>query len=804
MRLRSTLLVVCLLALPAAPAWAIREWHDHYADGEAAYQQGRYQDALKAFQEAVRLKPDSELNARPYGMEFIQYLPYYKQGLCYLKLGDFNSAERMFNIEEDKGAIRRSDMPYRELRRARAEAQASERQRVARGVRDDAARLQREATDLFAARRYDEALARLASAASVASVLDPATQRQIAELRDRVRAEQRTQTEGAERGRRIELELAEAGRLLDAGRPTEAVVRFDQVLALDPGNRRAADGKRDAQERILASKNRQALETAFQEGRGLFEAGRYEEALRPLTDAAVDPMNALARDLLNRAQRIVAGLRQQREVRQRIEALLAEAERLIADRKFPEAQVRLESAIALDPGNARAKERLGFAEMRTGEALFARWLPNRAPSITIIEPRGSEVEVEAASLAIVGVATDDQRVARIEYFAGGSPTGTQVPPQQQDTGDSASSQRFERLFRLEPGVNEIAVVATDSLGLKRRETLRVTRKLRFHETRAFLPSAAALALGLVGLGLGAQHVRRRRAVRRRFNPYIAGAPVMSDDLFFGREKLLAHIMNVLHHNSLMITGERRIGKTSFLYHLKKALERDDATDYRFFPVFIDLQGVSESGFFHSVMEDVVEALGPEPETRAALRCGEDPERYDGRDFSHDLQRLIEDLKARTPKKVKLTLLIDEVDVLNEFSERTNQRLRSIFMRTFSESLVAVMSGVGVRRTWKSEGSPWYNFFAEIELSAFSREDAEALIRTPVEGVFRYEPEAVEAILRHSGLKPYLLQKYCIYTVNRIIERGSMVVSAADVEAVRDAVEFESRAPEQPAAVQVSA
>jgi tetratricopeptide (TPR) repeat protein len=796
--LRRALLLLCLLAVPTAPAWAVREWHDFYAEGEAALQQGRHQQALKAFQEAVRLKPDPELNARPYGMEFVQYLPYYKQGICYMKLGDFNSAERMFNIEEDKGAIKRSDL-YRELRKLRSEAQASERQRLARLARDEAARFQREASDLYAARRYDEALARLASAASVALVLDPATQRQIAELRDRIRTEQRAQSDGAERTRRIDQELAEAARLLETGKPTEAVVRFDQVLALDPANRRAADGKRDAQERILTSKNRETLDRAFQEGRALFEAGRYEEALRPLTDAAVDPANALARELLDRAQRIVAGLRQQRDVRQRIERLLEEAERLIADRKFPEAQVRLEAAVALDPGNSRAKDRLGYAETRTGEAVRERWFPNRAPSITIIEPRGSEVDVESGSVAIVGVASDDQRVARIDFFAAGRPAGSQIPAPQQDTGDSPPSVRFEKVFALEPGPNEIAVVATDSLGLKRREAFHVNRRLRFHETRAFLPSAAAVALGLVGLGLGAQHVRRRRAVRRRFNPYIAGAPVMDDDLFFGREKLLAHIMNVLHHNSLMITGERRIGKTSFLYHLKKALERDDATDYRFFPVFIDLQGVTEAGFFHSVMGDVLEALKPSPATRAGLRFEEDAERYDGRDFSHDMQRLIEELKTHTPKKVKLTLLIDEVDVLNEFSERTNQRLRSIFMRTFSESLVAVMSGVGVRRAWKSEGSPWYNFFAEIELSAFSREDAEALIRTPVESVFRYEPEAVEAILRHSGLKPYLLQKYCIYAVNRIIERGSTLVTADDVESVREAVEFESQAPEQPAA-----
>jgi len=148
--------------------------------------------------------------------------------------------------------------------------------------------------------------------------------------------------------------------------------------------------------------------------------------------------------------------------------------------------------------------------------------------------------------------------------------------------------------------------------------------------------------------------------------------------------------------------------------------------------------------------------------------------------------------------VKLAMLVDEVDVLNEYSERVNQRLRSIFMKTFAEHLVAIMSGVGIKRLWTSEGSPWYNFFDEVELTAFTREEAEALIREPVDGVFRYEAAAVESILEASDLKPYLTQKFCIHAVNRMIEAGRTTVTAADVEAVREEVLREGR-DETPAA-----
>ena len=275
-------------------------------------------------------------------------------------------------------------------------------------------------------------------------------------------------------------------------------------------------------------------------------------------------------------------------------------------------------------------------------------------------------------------------------------------------------------------------------------------------------------------------------MRRRFNPYIAGAPVLDDDMFYGREQLTARMLSTLHRNSLMITGERRIGKTTFLHHLKRVLAEDEAGEWRFFPVFVDLQGVPEESFFHALMAEVVDGLDLAPATREALRFEPEPEGYDARDFGHDLQQVIKELGTRTERRVKLALLIDEVDVLNEYSESVNQRLRAIFMKSFSENLVAVMSGVGIKRRWKSEVSPWYNFFDEIELASFSRQEAEALVREPVAGVFRWQPQAVERVLDLSQLKPYLVQKLCVHAVNRMLEQGRSTIRLEDVEAARGA------------------
>jgi hypothetical protein len=489
------------------------------------------------------------------------------------------------------------------------------------------------------------------------------------------------------------------------------------------------------------------------------------------------------------------GLKKLRDTQAEIDRLYKQGDAFVATGRYAQAWVSFEGILRLDPEHAKAKERLDYAREKTAEGVFAKYQRDEPPRLTFFKP--DSTDVEGPTVSVVGAAWDDRGIQKLEFSLGGKLVAEIKPPAGLDTGEAQRQINFDREFPLEPGRNEIKVTVSDTGGLSLDHVFVVERRLRFYETRAFLPAALGGAVGLIGMGALAARLRRRRAIRRRFNPYIAGAPVLDDDMFFGRQKLMARMLNVLHHNSLMITGERRIGKTTFLYHLKKVLAADEGSEFQFFPVFTDLQGVPESAFFHAVMSDVVDGLHPSPATLAALRFGREPSGYEGRDFSHDLQRVLQELETRTSKRVKLALLIDEVDVLNEYSERVNQRLRSIFMKTFSESLVAVMSGVGIRRSWQSEVSPWYNFFDEIEIAALSREEAEALIKTPVAGFFRYEPEAVEAILTESGRKPYLIQKFCIHAVNRILEEDRTSITPADVAAVRQDVLFEGRPAEAP-------
>jgi len=273
--------------------------------------------------------------------------------------------------------------------------------------------------------------------------------------------------------------------------------------------------------------------------------------------------------------------------------------------------------------------------------------------------------------------------------------------------------------------------------------------------------------------------RQRQAFRERFNPYIAGAPVLTERMFYGRKPMLKQILNTLHNNSLMIYGERRIGKTSFLHRLNTVLPHVDDPDYAFFPVLIDLQGVSEEDFFSTIDREILATLQPQD-------LDLDPtstKPMDGRTFTERIRQILRYLKKQTEKEPKLVLLLDEVDVMNRFSEKTNQQLRSVFMKGFARHLVAVMAGIHISKRWKSEGSPWYNFFEQIELKPFTRSQAEALITQPVRGVYVYEPQAVSRIMELAAVKPYLIQKICVNLITHILNENRRKIRLEDVEYV---------------------
>jgi tetratricopeptide (TPR) repeat protein len=791
------LLVLAVLAIGlATPAFADL-WYEHYKKGEDALNQRNWKEAIDQFTQAVEKKRDPGMQVRTYGMNFINYHPYLKLGIAYYNLGQLDAALQAFDTEEGFGAIARSPeeknlASFRKLAtEASQTATLSEQERIARIV---ASALQ-EARGLEQQRKLDEAMAAVGKALAVDS-RNAEAQATMERLRGLVA--------GQERARDVESRLsgllADGRNLLSAGKYQEASSTFNQALSLRPDDSVARDLLAQSQaklrEEMEGGRNAASRQALVRDGIGQAlreeKAGRLAEALQDLQGVlAVDPENGQALEMQSRMLKAKEAADSLEARSAEIATKLADGMNMLKRGEYAGAITAFNRLMALDPRNPSAPSYLAQAYKGMNSALLGRpMILTRLPPIITI----ANVEVPASREP---GASAEERVSAPDFVLSGSIMAFQPQLKVVFLGDAQPAElalsgsklgdfyeyHFRQPFSLKPGPVELKIVASDAEGLTAERVHNVRYERPLTRSPWFYPGLALLGAAAVATLQGVRVVRRNRLIKRRFNPYVAGAPVLDDDLFVGREALLSRILQTIHNNSILLYGERRIGKTTLQHHLRRRLQKMQDPDYDFYPVLIDLQGTPQERFFATMAEDIFGDLAPILDGAQARRQSPPGNEYDHNAFSREIYQVLEVLKKRSAKKAKLVLLIDEVDELNNYDPRVNQRLRSLFMKSFAEDLVAVVSGVGIKKEWASEGSPWYNFFEEIEVKPFTRKDAEELIEKPIRGIFKLEQGVVDRIIENTGCKPYLIQKLCVSLVNRMHDEKRRRITLADVEAL---------------------
>ncbi len=764
-------------------------WYEHYEKAEKALEGQDWTEAIEQINQAVERKGDSGARVRTYGMKIISYFPYLKMGVAYYQLGQLNAALQAFETEERLGAVTGSRDAFAELQQfrrlaldAKEAAVAAEADRIQQIVReslDQAGGLETEGN-------LDEAM----SAVGRALAVDPDNRQALTameSLRNQV-AEQQAAQELETRVAR----LVEQGRgHLEAGRYNEASSVLRQADSLAPSDEIQTlldDAQSSLRAELERAQDTERLITAgLDRTRELETAGQLAAALDELQSViALDPSNSAAQEIQVRLLEAQKLAQQEGTRRETLENLLAEAERHFGAGRYEESLSAANRVLALDSGNAPALQYVGRAYNEINQILLGTGASENIPPAIRFADFRQELDdgllaqrIESPDFRLSGVVIDNSPV-EIAFY---DPSNAPIPAtsNSQPLGNYTITE-FNVSYRLRPGLSIVRLVATDTESLSSSSEYAVLYERRFFRSPWFytLASIGILAAGAVAYS---QRVRRRnRLLKRRFNPYVAGAPVLGDDLFLGRDPLLDRILQTIHNNSLLLYGERRIGKTSIQHHLKKRLETVQDPEYDFYPVYIDLQGTPEDKFFSTLAEDIFQDLssildGMEP---AAPASGAE---YGYREFVRDIHKVLKKLKGINSKKIKLVLLMDEVDVLNEYDPKVNQKLRSLFMKSFAENLVTVVSGVEIKKRWEGEGSPWYNFFEEIEVKRFRKEDARELIERPIRGVFKLEDGLADHIISVTDGKPYLIQKLCVALVNRLHEENRRTITLGDVEAI---------------------
>jgi AAA+ ATPase superfamily predicted ATPase len=241
-------------------------------------------------------------------------------------------------------------------------------------------------------------------------------------------------------------------------------------------------------------------------------------------------------------------------------------------------------------------------------------------------------------------------------------------------------------------------------------------------------------------------------------PFIAGPIITDPSAFVGRREelnILARRMDGAQPTSVNVVGERRIGKSSLLYHFFQTWEQRVSHSSRFVVMYLDLQAktpASEGAFYQALGR----ALAKQPAIQRveALRRNLLAPPRSPQDFAPLLEQFSDHVLLPV-------FCLDEFEVLlkngEQFTDSFFDQLRG-FMN--ASQLMFVLSSHRPLDVYAGEQeltSTFFNLGHVVELGEFDEEEAEELVRLPGGGEPVLDQEEQGLAQQWGGRHPYLLQ-----------------------------------------------
>jgi uncharacterized protein len=276
------------------------------------------------------------------------------------------------------------------------------------------------------------------------------------------------------------------------------------------------------------------------------------------------------------------------------------------------------------------------------------------------------------------------------------------------------------------------------------------------------------------------------------NPYAPGMPLeLGDPLFVGRDDVVQKLGQALqkrHRPTFLLTGERRMGKSTILKQLPVLLGP------RYLPVFYDLQTpgmiASTAAFFATLAAGIEKQLRNRGlKVQKLERSQLDNAQQQDEIKVYDLFEQWFSEVEQTLEQVNCVLLLtfDEFEKLEEAEERGTINLNLLFnwFRSVIQNrphLVLLFSGA---KMVGDMGRSWAGYFVNVErikVSFLRESDAQDLIIHPIPHIFNVE--VAREIMRVTRCHPFLIQAICKHIIE-ILNDGSR--DQAEVEDVSASV-----------------
>jgi AAA ATPase domain len=275
--------------------------------------------------------------------------------------------------------------------------------------------------------------------------------------------------------------------------------------------------------------------------------------------------------------------------------------------------------------------------------------------------------------------------------------------------------------------------------------------------------------------------------REARNPYIVGSPVQDLDRIYGREKEVEEIGRVLagerQDNIVLVTGERRIGKTTLL----NAVEQHPDFQKRYLIVRGDLQTARHErslavllrarllGRIRSQLKDAGVDLPPIHEARF-----EESPASAFEDFMREVDRALEARDRR------LLIILDELDQLLEnkaLGAEAIAALRAVILAGKRTSFLLAGATEILRHHTATREDRLFRLAIEVKIKPLDERAARRLVQEPSRGYYELTEFATDLILRETNRQPYLLQYVCSILFQQMRDRSARTVTETDVEEI---------------------
>lgn len=258
------------------------------------------------------------------------------------------------------------------------------------------------------------------------------------------------------------------------------------------------------------------------------------------------------------------------------------------------------------------------------------------------------------------------------------------------------------------------------------------------------------------------------------NPFFHRGPIRQPAYFFNREEETAHLLALLRNlQNVAILGQRRIGKTSLLFHLARpeTYRRAGLVEETNIFTYVDgqeLGELDEAGTRGFLAKQILNAVPFEA----------DQEIHSPELKHHDFRNLIE---QSTVHGLTLFLLLDEFEALaaNPFlSPRFFSSLRALssqFNLVFVTASYRSLFDLTYARA-DTLSSPFFNTFAHFNLGLFTESAAAGLIHSMVEKAGLALPaNAIQRIVALAGPHPFFLQMAAYHACEALAEAGDEAI-----------------------------